>query len=124
MQVKFLPKSETFYFLDYVLSNKIRGKHGFEWEYQRATSGSTPNIKELYPTLTLILIEFHELQKARKFQIQGWGISIQIEASWAERQHQKQLRLMRQSHPSARKHLKKNSTGTAALESLSSKSSS
>ena len=45
-------------------------------------------------------------------------------SSWAERQHQKQVRLMRQSHPQARKHLKKNSTGTAALESLSSKSSS
>ena len=51
-------------------------------------------------------------------------IGQQALSSWAERQHQKQVRLMRQSHPGARKHLKKNSTGTAALESSSSKSSS
>ena len=36
--------------------------------------------KGSYPSLTLILIEFHELQKARKSQIQRWDISIQIEA--------------------------------------------
>ena len=36
--------------------------------------------------------------------------------SWAESQHQKQVELLRSYHPQARKHLKKNSTGTAALE--------
>ena len=51
-------------------------------------------------------------------------IGQQALSSWAEHQHQKQVRLMRQSHPSARKHLKKNSTGTAVLELSSSKSSS
>ena len=45
-------------------------------------------------------------------------------SSWAERQHQKQVSLLRQNHPQFRKHLKKNSTGTAALESSRSKSSS
>ncbi len=37
-------------------------------------------------------------------------------SSWAETQHQKQVKLLRQKHPSLRKHLKKNSTGTAASE--------
>lgn len=51
-------------------------------------------------------------------------IGQQALSSWAECQHQKQVSLMRQKHPSVRKHLKKNSTGTAALESSRSKSSS
>ena len=51
-------------------------------------------------------------------------IGQQALSSWAERQHQKQVSLLRQNHPSLRKHLKKNSTGTAALESSRSKSSS
>ena len=51
-------------------------------------------------------------------------IGQQALSSWAEGQHQKQLRLLRQNQPSTRKHLKKKSTGTAALESLSSKSNS
>ena len=51
-------------------------------------------------------------------------IGQQALSSWAERQHQKQVSVLRQNHPSLRKHLKKNSTGTAALESSSSKSSS
>ncbi len=51
-------------------------------------------------------------------------IGQQALSSWAECQHQKQLKLLRQSYPQARKHLKKNSTGTAALEPSNSKSSS
>ena len=51
-------------------------------------------------------------------------IGKQALSSWAELQHQKQVSVLRQNHPSLRKHLKKNSTGTAALESSSSKSSS
>ena len=51
-------------------------------------------------------------------------IGQQALKGWAECQHQKQLKLLRQSHPQARKHLKKNSTGTAALEPSNSKSSS
>ena len=43
--------------------------------------------------------------------------------SWAERQHQKQLELLRSAHPQVRQHLKKNSTGTVALESSRYKSS-
>ncbi len=46
-------------------------------------------------------------------------IGQQALSSWAERQHQKQVSVLRQNHPSLRKHLKKNSTGTAALESSS-----
>ena len=51
-------------------------------------------------------------------------IGQQALTSWAETQHRKQLKLVRQNHPSARKHLKKNSAGTAALEASRSKSSS
>ncbi len=51
-------------------------------------------------------------------------IGQQALSSWAEGQHQKQVSLLRENHPSVRKHLKKNSTGTAALESSRSKSSS
>ena len=51
-------------------------------------------------------------------------IGQQALSSWAEHQHQKQVKLLRQNHPSARKHLKKNSTGTAALEPSRSRSSS
>ena len=46
-------------------------------------------------------------------------IGQQALSSWAETQHQKQVKLLSQNHPSARKHLKKNSTGTAALEASS-----
>ena len=45
-------------------------------------------------------------------------IGQQALSSWAEGQHQKQVSLLRKNHPSVRKHLKKNSTGTAALESV------
>ncbi len=51
-------------------------------------------------------------------------IGQQALSSWAEGQHQKQVKLLRSYDPQARKHLKKNSTGTAALESSSSRSSS
>ncbi|MDJ0571955.1 MAG: hypothetical protein QNJ53_23320 [Pleurocapsa sp. MO_192.B19] len=51
-------------------------------------------------------------------------IGQQALSSWAETQHQKQLKLLRSYHPQVRKHLKKNSTGTAALEPSRSKSSS
>lgn len=51
-------------------------------------------------------------------------IGQQALSSWAETQHQKQVKLLRQNHPQLRKHLKKNSTGTAALEPSRSKSSS
>ena len=44
-------------------------------------------------------------------------IGQQALSSWAEGQHQKQVSLLRQNYPNARKHLKKNSTGTVALES-------
>ncbi len=50
-------------------------------------------------------------------------IGQQALSSWAEGQHQKQVSLLRSYHPQVRKHLKKNSTGTAALESSSFKSS-
>ena len=43
-------------------------------------------------------------------------IGQQALSSWAERQHQKQSEKLRSSHPQVRKHLKKNSTGTPALE--------
>lgn len=43
-------------------------------------------------------------------------IGQQALSSWAERQHQKQSEKLRSSHAQVRKHLKKNSTGTAALE--------
>ena len=51
-------------------------------------------------------------------------IGQQALSSWAEAQHQKQVKLLRSYDPQARKHLKKNSTGTAALEPSSSRSSS
>lgn len=38
-------------------------------------------------------------------------------SSWAEVQHQKQVELLRSDRPQVRQHLKKNSTGTPALES-------
>ena len=43
-------------------------------------------------------------------------IGQQALRSWAESQHQKQLKLLRSYQPQVRQHLKKNSTGTAALE--------
>ena len=43
-------------------------------------------------------------------------IGQQALSSWADSQHQKQLELVRSNYPQARKHLKKNSTGTPALE--------
>ncbi len=46
-------------------------------------------------------------------------IGQQALTSWAETQHRKQLKLVRQNYPSARKHLKKNSAGTVALEASS-----
>ncbi len=50
-------------------------------------------------------------------------IGQQALTSWAERQHQKQLELLRSYHPQVRQHLKKNSTGTLVLESSRYKSS-
>ncbi len=44
-------------------------------------------------------------------------IGQQALVSWAEHQHQKHLELLRQNHPQVRQHLKKNFTGTPALES-------
>jgi hypothetical protein len=51
-------------------------------------------------------------------------IGQQALTSWAEVQHQKQSELLRSYQPQVRQHLKKNSTGTPALESSSFKSSS
>jgi len=51
-------------------------------------------------------------------------IGQQALTSWAERQHQKQVKLLRHNSPQVRKNLKKNSTGTAALEPSRYKSSS
>ena len=51
-------------------------------------------------------------------------IGQQVLSSWAEHQHQKQIELLRSAQPQVRQHLKKNSTGTPALELSSSKSSS
>ena len=44
------------------------------------------------------------------------NIGQQALSSWANSQHQKQLELLRENNPQARKHLKKNFTGTPALE--------
>ena len=43
-------------------------------------------------------------------------IGQQALRSWAERQHQKQVELLRSYQPQVRQHLKKNSTGTPAWE--------
>lgn len=43
-------------------------------------------------------------------------IGQQALVSWAERQHQKKVELLRSLHPQVRQHLKKNSTGTPAWE--------
>ena len=43
-------------------------------------------------------------------------IGQQALSSWADSQHQKQLKLMQENNPQARKHLKKNSIGIVALE--------
>jgi uncharacterized NAD(P)/FAD-binding protein YdhS len=51
-------------------------------------------------------------------------IGQQALTNWAEVQHQKQSELLRSYQPEVRQHLKKNSTGTPALESSSFKSSS
>ncbi len=51
-------------------------------------------------------------------------IGHQALSSWAERQHQKQVELLRSDRPQVRQHLKKNFTGTPALEPLRYKSSS
>ena len=43
-------------------------------------------------------------------------IGHQAVSSWAEHQQQKQIELLRAERPQVRQHLKKNSTGTPALE--------
>ena len=61
-------------------------------------------------------VEKADLAEQRVIQ-QVRQIGQQALSSWAESQHHKQSEELRASYPLVRQHLKKNSTGTLALES-------